>query len=133
MHRANSQTANWKTNFALSLVLAGTILLVVAGAWKWMNRQPKYYSGWPKTHKCSIIGARAVRETVSPRGPYIYRGEYRLEYVVNGRRYSVYASSPYLDEEEAFVLQKLKDLPTACEYSIYYNPSDPTQAHAESR
>ncbi len=129
--RANS--TSWKTSFAVSVVLAVVILLVGSSTWKCMKRQPKYYSGWPETRECRIVGARAVRETVSPRGPYFYRGEYQLEYFVNGSRYTVQAPSPFIDTDEVVVLQGLKELPNTCEYLIHYNPKNPRQAHAEKR
>ena len=131
--RANS--TGWKTSFTVSVVLAVVILLVGSSTWKWMKRQPKYYSSWPETRGCKVVGARTVREATGLRGePYfLYYGEYRLEFNVNGERYSVYARSPFLDVDESVVLQRLQELPKSCEYSIYYNPEDPTQAHAETR
>jgi len=60
----------------------------------------------------------------------MYVGECSIEYVVDGKRYSVWAKSGYLDPDPQFVSDRMDKCP-ATEFAVYYNPKDPSDAQVE--
>jgi hypothetical protein len=66
----------------------------------------------------------------SPRVVVVYRGEYRLRYKIDEREYYVWAKSHWADVDRQFIQDKVDYPPAKCDFSIRYNPRDPSDALA---
>ena len=86
---------------------------------------------WPETD-CTVAGARVVRSDVadSARAIVMYRGEYRLHYVVGGRDYYIWANSGWSDVDRQFVQDKVDPRTDRCDFRVRYNPTRPSDAIA---
>lgn len=86
------------------------------------------------TTGCTIVGSRVVR-TGAELGfrelAVIYKGEYQLQYTVNGRPYTMWVNAGWADKERAFVESKVSSWPRDCGYRIRYNPANPSEAYAD--
>lgn len=78
------------------------------------------------------IGVARLIEEFPTRGfpRAIFEGECSVQYIVDGRRYTLWAASGYLDPDARWVADKVRDCPVA-RYSVHYNPQDPSDASAE--
>lgn len=91
-------------------------------------------ASWPETD-CIVDSSRVVRENVADsfRNITLYRGEYRLRYIVRGREYHIWANSGWSDSDHQFVQDKVDAIPDHCNFRIRYNPANPAQAVAGRR
>jgi hypothetical protein len=60
----------------------------------------------------------------------MYRGEYELEYTVDGKNYFIWTDAGWLDQNKEFVQEKVEVLPKRCEFAVRYNPIAPSEATA---
>ncbi len=92
-------------------------------------------SSWPEA-ECSVVGSHIrrteIRLAYNTPVPW-YEGDYRLRYVVNGREYLTYAFSGYADKDATLVREKLDHLPVECDFTVRYNPKDPSEAVAQAK
>ena len=86
---------------------------------------------WPETN-CTVAGTRVVRADVADSGRAIvmYRGQYQLDYSVNGQDYSVWADSGWSDVDRQFVQDKVDARTEHCDFRVRYNPNHPSEAVA---
>src|SRR4051812_403635 len=86
----------------VSTAIGSTVYLIHAGN----------TDSWPET-SCTVAGDRVVRENVADsfRAIVMYRGEYRLRYVVGEREYFLWANSGWSDVDRQFVQDKVDSLP----------------------
>jgi len=86
---------------------------------------------WPKAG-CTISGSRVIRYDASDswRDIIMYRGQFQLQYEVDGRNYYTWADAGWLDKDKDFVQQKVASLPERCDFSVRYNPKNPSEAVA---
>jgi len=86
---------------------------------------------WPQTD-CTVAGTRVVRSDVADSGRAIvmYRGEYRLRYVVEGQDYYVWANAGWSDPDKQFVQDKVDARTDRCDFRVRYNPTHPADAIA---
>jgi hypothetical protein len=84
---------------------------------------------WPAVATCTVEGSRVVRDVVgSNRRPLIlYHGEYHIGYKVNGQQYYTWATAGWMDSEEAYVMDKVRDLDIPCPVRVQYNPRNPAE------
>ena len=113
----------WRTamGFALVFAVVGVIVyLGIAGRTGW----------WPQTADCAVIDSRVVSYvTGSSRHPLIlWRGEYRIQYAVNGRQYFTWADAGWTDSDKNFVAGKVNDLTIDCPVRLQYNPENPGES-----
>lgn len=111
---------------SIAAMAGGLIYLGVAGR----------TDSWPKT-QCRVVSSRVVRSDV-PRGPadstlVLYSGLFRLEYIVEGQSYYVWADSGWWDKDEKFVRDKTDNLPQQCPYYVQYNPKNPAESVAHTK
>jgi hypothetical protein len=110
----------------LSAVVLGALLYALAEG----GKQERPSEGWPET-----VGiARSTRVTRHPpleNFPItMYIGECQVEYFVDGKRYSLWASSGYEDPDPKFIADRMVECP-ASRYWVQYNPANPSEASAE--
>src|ERR1035438_7763921 len=84
----------WKWGIAvvlLSVALGSATYLIRAGD----------TDSWPEA-SCTVAGTRVIRADVADsfRTIPMYRGEYRLRYIVGGREYYIWAESEWADVED---------------------------------
>ncbi len=60
----------------------------------------------------------------------MYRGQYQLEYEVNGNYFYVWGDANVMDTEKNFVERKIQNLPEDCNFKVQYNPRNPKEALA---
>jgi hypothetical protein len=60
----------------------------------------------------------------------MYRGEYRLRYMVGGHQFFVWARSGWKDVDQHFVQAKLDAATERCDFRVRYNPTRPSDAIA---
>ncbi len=86
--------------------------------------------GWPEAATCTVEGSRVVRQVVgSNRRPLIvFQGEYHIGYKVNGQQYYTWAPARWMDSEEAYVMEKVRDLDIPCPVRVQYNPRNPAES-----
>ena len=84
---------------------------------------------WPEAQECTVIGSRVVRDVIDGRRPLIlWHGEYRVQYEVNGKRYSTWANAGWTDADRSFVQNKVDDLKIDCPVRVQYNPKNPAES-----
>jgi hypothetical protein len=86
---------------------------------------------WPET-SCTVAGGRTVRADVadSQRAIVMYKGEYRLRYMVGSQEYFLWANSGWADVDRQFIQDKLDSVPDRCNFRVRYNPHRPSEASA---
>ena len=60
----------------------------------------------------------------------LYVGECSVEYIVAGKRYTVWAASGYFDPNPTWMADRMRTCPVS-HYAVHYNPDDPSDAFAE--
>jgi hypothetical protein len=63
----------------------------------------------------------------------LYRGEYRLRYIVNGQEYFTWAEARWLVESKELAAEKVGELPPSGMFRLQYNPRNPAEAVASLR
>lgn len=115
---------NWKLGIIIVLLSGalalGTYLVRVGST-----------NSWPVTD-CTVDGSRVVPVDVADsfRAIVMYKGEYHLRYVVDGREYYVWANSGWSDPDERFVRAKVESRVARCDFRVQYNPDRPSESTA---
>lgn len=77
---------------------------------------------WWVASQCKVVESRVV-----PAAGNSYRGEYRVEFTVNGKAYSTWADSGVTGRDKSAVEAKVSNLNIACPVRIRYNPNKPEE------
>jgi hypothetical protein len=94
------------------------------------DRNERKRANWPQVEG-RPVGTRVIKDPPTPRFPTtLYVGECSVEYIVAGRRYTIWAGSGYLDPDLNWITDKLRDCPVP-RYAVHYNPRDPSDASAK--
>ena len=84
-----------------------------------------------KKHANWLVAEGVPRETrVIKDRRALYVGECSVEYTVEGKQYTVWAASGYLDPDQHWMAEKMRACPVY-HYTVHYNPKDPSDAFAE--
>jgi hypothetical protein len=87
---------------------------------------------WPEARNCVAVDSRVVVAGVvrgSMKDPVIlYRGEYRIRYVVKGKVYFTWAESKWLEPDKHFVEENVSKLTTECPVHVFYDPWHPDES-----
>jgi hypothetical protein len=78
---------------------------------------------------CQVISSRVVRADKTI-GNYAtptvgFRGDYGVNYIIEGRRSFSWEFAGWWDTSEEFVRNKVTVLPETCPFSVRYNPEKP--------
>jgi hypothetical protein len=118
----------WRSLAVFAIVVL--CLVAVFGGQYWQERHQRLRETWPAV-KGIPTGTRVVKEPPTQRFPItMYVGQCSVEYFVQGKRYSVWAASGYLDPDPKFVSDRMGDCP-ASDYVVRYNPHNPSEAYGE--
>jgi hypothetical protein len=87
---------------------------------------------WP-TVNCVVRASRVTSSQLENTGRgivFMYRGQYQLEYEVNGNYFYVWGDANVMDPDKSFVEGKIQNLPEHCNFKVQYNPRNPKEALA---
>jgi hypothetical protein len=79
---------------------------------------------WWIAPQCKVVESRVIP---SQSNSAIYRGEYRVEFEVNGKTYSTWADSGVTGRDKSAVEAKVSNLNIACPVRVRYNPNKPEE------
>lgn len=79
---------------------------------------------WWIAPECKVVESRVVPTAANSS---VYHGEYRVEFVVNGKTYSTWADSGISGRDKSAVEAKVSNLNIACPVRIRYNPNNPEE------
>jgi hypothetical protein len=115
----------WRSRAIFALLALGILLAFAASIWR-SNRQ----ATWPEV-KGRPTATRIVRWAGSPYFPHtMYAGQCSIDYVVQGKHYSTWANSEYMDQDARFISDRMNTCPST-HFAVHYNPKDPSDAVAE--
>jgi hypothetical protein len=63
----------------------------------------------------------------------LYRGEYRLRYIVNGQQYFTRADAGWINGSKELAAEEIGEPPSVCMFRVQYNPRNPAEAVARLR
>jgi hypothetical protein len=127
MHDPESRRRS--NGFRLAVAVAVALVLAAVGGAYLIHVGDT--DSWPQTD-CTVAGTRVVRSDVADsfRAIVMYRGEYRLRYVVEGQDYYVWANAGWSDPDRQFVQDKVDARTDRCDFRVRYNPTHPADAIA---
>ena len=113
----------WHTLFgfaAVFAVIAVLVYLAIAGR----------TDAWPESD-CTVVGSRVVVADVergTMRDPtVVYRGEYRIQYAVNGKQYFTWADAGWANTDRNTVKRNVENVTVNCPVRVRYNPKNPAE------
>lgn len=119
---------SWLYISVVAVLALGSIGPAVSSYLAEKSRQRR--ANWPQTAG-RPIGTRVIRQPPTRRFRQArYVQQCSVEYVVDGKRYTLWAASGYLDPDATWVVHRVRDCPVS-QYAVHYNPKDPSDASAE--
>lgn len=129
----HTEPKRWPAIHLLAVPVIGLFALAIVGVFAvdmWQNRSQRIRDHWPQ-----VLG-RATTSRVVKEPPTeafhttMYVGQCSVEYIVEGKTYSLWAGSGYLDPDPTFMSERLDDC-IGWKYIIRYNPRNPNEAYAQ--
>jgi hypothetical protein len=121
-----------RNTFKFLAGMAGVLAFALLVYWGFSAR-----AGWWRDVPYTVVGSRVAPDRVvrgTMKQPVIlYRGEYRLRYIVNGQEYFTWADAGWINESKELALEKVEEVPPSGMFRVQYNPRNPTEAVARLR